>query len=374
MEERIYTCSKWHYESKILPKYKRLLKKATKLNIAVELKVVREFVMEVKDHNDNIISFEAVDLVVTGDPVVISGWRVKARIEHESAGNLVMTYDMIPEHYRTADCNCDHCHVNRQRNTTYILQNVESGEYKQVGKTCLTEFLGINPSQVFVYESFEMDELNEEFESYGGQPLFNVESLLEISAKIIRKDGYTSRQKAEEQGRIPTSVLVCGFYCSKRLPENEPTAEDKEKAQIAVQWLKDNEDQTDYILNLKTIVSGKYVKEKHIGYLVSLIPAYERFLATQKEKEVKNPGQFLGTIGDKVTFAVTVKQEKLWFHQYGTTYFYIMETEEGNTITWKSSNGILEVNKTYNLKGTIKDHTEFAGVKQTELTRCKVVS
>ena len=49
-----------------------------------------------------------------------------------------------------------------------------------------------------------------------------------------------------------------------------------------------------------------------------------------------------------------------------------MEDENGNTITWKSSNGSLEVDNSYNLLGTIKDHIEYNGKKQTELTRCKI--
>ena len=47
--------------------------------------------------------------------------------------------------------------------------------------------------------------------------------------------------------------------------------------------------------------------------------------------------------------------------------------ENGNVYTWKTSGGIYcdESIDEVELKGTVKAHNEYRGVKQTELTRCK---
>ena len=65
---------------------------------------------------------------------------------------------------------------------------------------------------------------------------------------------------------------------------------------------------------------------------------------------------------------------------------YILKDAEGNTFTWKTTNGLgidvkknehitwesAEEGQTVVLKGTVKEHNEYNGEKQTVLTRCKV--
>lgn len=44
---------------------------------------------------------------------------------------------------------------------------------------------------------------------------------------------------------------------------------------------------------------------------------------------------------------------------------------KSNVYTWKTSNCLGE-NSIKSLTGTVKTHTEYRGIKQTELTRCRV--
>jgi hypothetical protein len=48
-----------------------------------------------------------------------------------------------------------------------------------------------------------------------------------------------------------------------------------------------------------------------------------------------------------------------------------MTDDVGNRFTWFSSSSVLEINTKVILKGTIKEHKEFKGQKQTVLSRCQ---
>ncbi len=47
-----------------------------------------------------------------------------------------------------------------------------------------------------------------------------------------------------------------------------------------------------------------------------------------------------------------------------------MVDEAGNIFVWKTGNWIEE--ESFIITGTVKKHEEFHGIKQTELTRCRI--
>lgn len=61
---------------------------------------------------------------------------------------------------------------------------------------------------------------------------------------------------------------------------------------------------------------------------------------------------------------------------YGPKYLHKFRTEGGDILTWFASGssgaGRDDVGKTFRIVGTVKEHSEFRGVKQTVLTRCKL--
>jgi hypothetical protein len=138
-------------------------------------------------------------------------------------------------------------------------------------------------------------------------------------------------------------------------------------------WLKTNEITTDYIKNLKSIVSNDYTKGKYLGYLGSAIPAYQRALNIEVERRKQSLSQFVGAEGARIEVEVTVTKVIGIDSQWGTCHLYIMEDQNGNVFKWKSSSADLDQEKTYKLKGTVKGHNAYYGVNQTELTRCKII-
>lgn len=99
--------------------------------------------------------------------------------------------------------------------------------------------------------------------------------------------------------------------------------------------------------------------------------------AKQDEHAPKTASEYVGNIGDKITATVTlvgIHTYTTHFTYYGeTNYIYKFADENGNTIVWKTSSfQNLNDGEKYTVKGTIKEHSEYKGDKQTTLTRCKI--
>jgi len=73
----------------------------------------------------------------------VNEWSFQATIVHTAEGNIVRALPgvEVPPVHRDGAPHCDHCQTNRLRRDTYIVRNT-AGETKQVGSTCLGEFLG----------------------------------------------------------------------------------------------------------------------------------------------------------------------------------------------------------------------------------------
>lgn len=101
---------------------------------------------------------------------------------------------------------------------------------------------------------------------------------------------------------------------------------------------------------------------------------------------------YIGTVGDRLTLRLTLKRDYCYQTSFGwklqDNYIYTLEDSDGNVFVWKTSTiigidsedkrGHLLWNPVHRgdeitLKGTVKEHSEYKGTKQTVLTRCKVV-
>lgn len=93
----------------------------------------------------------------------------------------------------------------------------------------------------------------------------------------------------------------------------------------------------------------------------------------------KARSHYVGEIGDKIEITATVKRsftyEKRGFYDWQTIISHIHEfvDSDGNVFVWFSSACIdAESGDTVKVRGTIKKHLEYDGMKQNVLTRCKV--
>lgn len=83
--------------------------------------------------------------------------------------------------------------------------------------------------------------------------------------------------------------------------------------------------------------------------------------------------KYIGKVGDKMDLQVTYLYSGSYDTMYGTTYVYTFEDANGNRFVWKTSKWVgLEEGTAVNLKGTLKEHSEYNEIRQNVLTRCKV--
>lgn len=93
----------------------------------------------------------------------------------------------------------------------------------------------------------------------------------------------------------------------------------------------------------------------------------------------ESPSQWVGNIGDRIEIRVKIDRAFEGSYSFSggpwglkTTYMYLMHDEAGNIYKWSTSCYYQEGDECH-FRATVKDHSEYRGVKQTQLSRCTLV-
>jgi len=80
-------------------------------------------------------------------------------------------------------------------------------------------------------------------------------------------------------------------------------------------------------------------------------------------------------VGDKIELSLEIVHIGGYETMYGFITVYTFVDSGFHQFVWKTSSSLGEINAgdSLKLKGTIKAHSEYRGLRQTELTRCKRV-
>lgn len=339
-------------------------------------------------------AFDLIELKIEGEPPFIPGWELIATIEHNAdIGNIIRTAPEkeCPKEYWDSNPVCDHCQTKRPRKTTIILKSTDTGEFKQIGSNCCSDFLpGISAQQVAEWLKFcgrinrELD--NEDWDHYSGpriDPVYETENILKISAALIRVDGY--RSKKATFGQTTASDIyrylnppVKGSSLEDWLvwiAERKITDADKAKASKVLEWILNHESTSEYFHNLIQYAKSGSVNGRGFGLLGSAVIAYMKEIEKfEFEKKAPKLNEHFGEIGQRIRgLELTVKIVRSYESQFGTGHLYVMDDAEGRRFCWFSggSRKMDEVDAV-TLTGTVKAHKLYQERKQTILTRCKV--
>lgn len=316
----------------------------------------------------------AVDVTIDSDIIKKDGYTVSAQIEAVGyKQNLVKMFDGTDPKidWYTTDLYCEHCGTHRVKRFAFIVKD-ESGHCKMVGKTCLKDYCGIYPELIAMSQQLT-DEIVDEYgiDEYdfagSGEYLFDVLRTIAEAYDIIKEHGYV---KSDENQSTKSRLM--------HETRGEPSAEATAFAQKMQDELSkvDYSELTDFLRNVKTLIDAKYCRMNAFGYLAYAPVAFKNLMKKkeqeQNREEAKGLSNYIGNIGDKITVEVEdVKLVTSWETVYGFTHLYKFTTPENNTLVWFASKCIDE--NVTKIAGTIKDHKEYDGEKQTVLTRCKVV-
>lgn len=83
--------------------------------------------------------------------------------------------------------------------------------------------------------------------------------------------------------------------------------------------------------------------------------------------------EYQGEVGDKLELVVTVEKTIALDGYYGPSTMHIMRDYDGNCYVWTTAARSWDVDTEHSIRGTVKDHKQYKGVKQTILTRCREV-
>lgn len=326
-------------------------------------------------------------------------WVVVAVLEHQPYGNLVHLVEgewrpskelKLPERYRTAQSYCDHCNTMRARNKTVVLYNKETKEFKQVGTTCLREYTGgIDADMIAAFE--ECTKEPTEFTGFTSHSKWYIDIKNFLAGVVASSSlyGYISKSRAREineENNKTTVEATCNLtvrLMSKTSVEKEwkdiyESDDTKTFVEEALEWIKNlNAESYSYFDNLKVVCSSELVELKNIGYAASLIASYKNHLkAQEKLKEAEKQNEmyhYYRNVDDKVSLQGNLACVANYDTQFGTMYVYKM-IQSSCIFVWKTSKylGIEDSGKDVIITGKIKEQSEFRGVRQNILTRCKV--
>ena len=333
-----------------------------------------------------------VKLEVEGQPPRVAGFTFIARIEFAEAGVLVQTVpgNMVPEKFWNTTAYCEHCKTKRYRKDVFVVRN-EAGEHMQVGRQCLQDFLGNDPAVVL--RSFQWlrsvgEELNEERWGFGSGsfPIYEPLELLTKASAVIKRYGWLSKSAAREH-EIPTASIVGwedGTLEQKKEWKREIVpimneADEKLAAEVLA-WVRGLEPNNEYLHNLKIVLGAKFIYQwRHVGLAVSAIAAYLKAQAREAELNEKwklnkksewqgEVGKRLRNIKIKLEAAITLPET-----QWGQSILFKFRDENGNLYTTMTQAELgLSINEEAMLTGTVKDHREYKGTKETLLSRVAV--
>lgn len=344
--------------------------------------------------------FYEVENVEISGLIKFGGWNVVAVLKHEVPGkNVVCMVDdtiPLPEKYRTCNSYCEHCHTLRNRNKTVVL--FDGKQYKQVGTDCLKEFTGgISAEMIADYESY-IKSAEETMEGSYGAHYFALETLDFLCGvkATISMFGWTSRKSIEEWiennpgkdcNMIATSNLTINFFCNNRVSKSNydkwvsiKDNPDTEKfCRAAIEWAKEQgtNDSSEFMWNMSIEASKDYISIKDIG-IASCIPMmYDRFIERENKKKAETEKfrdyGYYGNIGDSVEVEGHLSCVSSFGTQFGVMFIYKM-IAKNCVFVWKTSKEIEMLDDGIDcvLSGKIKELSEFRGIKQNVLTRCKI--
>lgn len=363
--------------------FNRYSKKAQRAGLTPALEILDKYAKKIdvyeNDHANHCqaktgsILIDVVDINLTFPPYKLGEFTAAAVIDHTTAnseaGNMIYKINQaaeIPTKYRTAPPYCEHCRTAQRRNKTILLQNAR-GEFKQVGTNCLREYTGIEETDIIrAMEAvnsilLEADSLTG---CYSGGQSEHVSTADYLAKCIHLTNAHGYNRNIKDEAMKPTAPA--------------PTEAEKETAQTVIGYFKSRDFSDDFLYNTKTQLQHEYTRPCN-GFIAYAYTAYLKEIGKEEQKrqkaEAAAASSYYGSIGDRIK-NIQVKGRIIagYETQYGYIYIYQFTDAENHVFIWKTGANV-ETDENGNfsgkISGTIKDHNEYNGTKQTVLIRAK---
>ena len=334
----------------------------------------------------------------------------------------IFTFKNINYSSLLANCSCDKCHKKIGRNKYLVFSKVGKevetrDDLVVLGTSCAKDYFPFSVESYFGYLESAFEELGsyDEFSgSFGGcsshyhtlSAIYDATLACSDNLKCYEKEGVT---KGNVLGWLKNLKMDKYTYYRDAypMPSNPIPFED------VISWVKDMYDTDEFVSDFHTNARSVFFKtlddgtremrneinEKYMGIAVyamfSAKQNHDKMVAKKIAEEERAKAnaevEYYGAVGDKFELTLTFDKSFGFEGAYGFTYIHLFHDDEGHQFKWSSSNGTykveydktadfggieyceFEVGHKYLMKGTVKAHNEYKGVKQTVITRCKVL-
>lgn len=330
------------------------------------------------------------------DTLKLGDWLAVAVIEHNvTDDNKNMVYMLDAEQpllsdWTTIKGNCEHCNSKRSRNKTVILKD-QSGNFKQVGTSCVKDFTGIDGIDILkayteLHDIFIADmTVNCADDRPYASKYVNTAAFLARCIDEILKAGYTKDFTKEN---ALDAHFQRGKYINGKQTSEKAITEATKVLEFFRQFdsLDDVENEfgfsgASFYWNIAMALNGEYCKPN--GFIAYAYVSYQKAIEAQikrkSEAEQRGVSQHQYSIGEKIKLELIYTRSVAFENSYNggysatTSYFHFFQDKNGNVYKWSTAKCIeATTGENIIIAGTVKAHDEYNTEKQTVLTRCKI--
>lgn len=385
----MYQCLKSDWNSKVEKKIQSVIRQVNKYGFSADYHVVNYEVKEVPFYRVDgctntkvklgFVPVEVVNYEFNMPDFKVGDYTPVAVIEHnvivndEKANNyvhLINNFENAPASWWTIDGHCDDCNDKYSRKKTVMLLNNVDGSFRQIGTSCLKRYLGITCFNV-INNFMSVEELvEEELAIYGDN--------LPVQKEYVKTEkllGYVYSMYDAMGGYVKSLTIEKAWEAAINPDASEVPEFAAKRAKDTIEFFRNLniEELNDFARNVRTAVLTDYIGCS--GYIAYAPMLQEKLMAKMNKHNKELNSDYIGNIGDKITVDVVCTGSAGFETQYGYSFANTFCDDNGNIYVWITSTRSFEVNNNkFTIKGTIKNHKEYNGIKQTVLTRVKEIA
>lgn len=325
------------------------------------------------------------------EPIKLPGWKFIAYLEHSTKGAIAFTSPFfkgsIPDSV-ISTCRCDHCNLKITRSKTFVVQN-EAGEFKQVGSSCLQDFIGHNSADQIAHQFEYFGSVYKVLSEYSdleragwhggrGDKAYDLKTVVAKALFNIEKFGWVSKAK-DLINCTYSKVLLTD---EKDVPEIHFEDADKLIEFISTEITASERQNSQFLNNIVILAQCRFCTKKSLGIACAFLVAKNKLLSdrirTEKRATLIEQSRYLGSPKERLSLEATVAHVAYFDTDFGTQTRTILHTDDNCVVV---CNQLLvetkevdykqqaEVGQRVSFKGTVKEHKEYDQVKQTILLR-----
>jgi hypothetical protein len=297
--------------------------------------------------------------------------------------------------WKNADAkNCDHCHTHRARAISYVVRHKTDGRVLQLGRNCFGDYIGKDTLAALEFQSVIMQMFGGEDGFWpmeaGGMRSVPVAKVVDcvLFAEVLRRtEGWKNNVRNPLDGglEVEGTHRIAGD-CIKswqvsRGGDNSPrvknllaavTDADRAAAAAIVARMQDEPVSDEFGETLKNLSDYEWIPSRKANLAAYMGQFLHNVDRKANEARLNATRVYVGTVGQRELFEnLTCVRCSAIDTDFGTLYINAFNDQNGNVLVWKTGSVNFAEGDKVTLIGTVKEHSDYRGTKQTILSRCK---